>query len=528
MKYCPFCGKKLQEDMVFCPSCGRRFLRAEKGIDDEDLNKLEETDSMIMDESFPEEETNVLVNETPSEVVPEIGDSPKIEELAKESVNNTVLVSAKSPLGKKKAPLWVIICVIAVIATIVVAVILSGGNGRNGGSNENGESDSRVQANAQSVLYLELYDANDEIIGSGSGFFINDGVTLVTNYHVIEDVSHVIAHTGDGKGQTSADMVLAYDELKDLAVLRCETDLGLPPITMGDSDAVKQGDKVYAIGYPLGLANTLSDGVVSSLYEDSYCRIIQTTAAISSGSSGGVLLNEDGAAIGVTAASYVDGQNMNIAIPINYVKEMLINTEPIKLSELFADSVSQDSSILPDKICMGTVVDNTYSSQFLGIRLTMNDDWMIADKTQLAELSGLVMDSFTDEDVKAQIEKGGSVMDLYALNQADGSSININLQKLSLISGTLVSEDDYAETNLKQLPEVLASSGITVDKLEKTKVTFVGQEHVALALEGTIQEIPLYETIVLVKTGPYIACVTAASYFEDTTGNLLAMFQPNK
>ena len=174
----------------------------------------------------------------------------------------------------------------------------------------------------------------------------------------------------------------------------------------------------------------------------------------------------------------------------------------------------------------GTVEENTYTSQFLGLQLTVDEDWLIADDQQLAELSGLVLDSFTDEDVKAQIEKGGSVMDLYALNQADGSSVNINLQKLSLISGALVSEDAYAEANLKQLPDVLASSGITVDKLEKTKVTFAGAEHTALTLEGTYQELPLYETIVLVKTGSYIACVTAASYFEDTTGDLLDMFHP--
>ena len=174
----------------------------------------------------------------------------------------------------------------------------------------------------------------------------------------------------------------------------------------------------------------------------------------------------------------------------------------------------------------GTVEDNVYTSQFLGIRLTVDEDWIIADDEQLAELSGMVLDSFTDEDVKAQIEKGGSVMDLYALNQADGSSVNINFQKLSFISGVLVSEDAYAEETMKQLPDTLASSGITVSKLEKANVTFAGKEHVALTMEGTVQDLPLYETIVLVKTGSYMACVTAATFFEDTTADLLAMFQP--
>jgi hypothetical protein len=156
----------------------------------------------------------------------------------------------------------------------------------------------------------------------------------------------------------------------------------------------------------------------------------------------------------------------------------------------------------------------------------VDEDWVIADDEQLAQLSGLVKESFTDEEIRDQIEKGGSVTDLYALNQADGSSLNITIQKLSLVSGMLVTEDAYAEANLKQLPDALASASITVDKLEKTKVTFVGEEHVALALEGTIQDVPLYETLVMVKTGSYIACITAATFFEDTTADLLDMFQP--
>ena len=174
----------------------------------------------------------------------------------------------------------------------------------------------------------------------------------------------------------------------------------------------------------------------------------------------------------------------------------------------------------------GTVEGNTYTSDYLGIRLTADGDWVIADEEQLAELSGMVLDSFTDKDVKAQLEKGGNVMDLYVLNQVDGSSVNVTLQKLGLFNGGMMNEDAYADANLKQLPDVLASSGITVDKIEKTKVTFAGQERVALTLEGTVQGYPLYETMVLIKVSSYISCITAASYFEDSTPDLLAMFEP--
>lgn len=95
-------------------------------------------------------------------------------------------------------------------------------------------------------------------------------------------------------------------------------------MTIADSKAVRQSDVVYAVGYPLGLANTLSDGIVSSRYIDEYGNdIIQVTAAISEGNSGGPLLNADGQVIGVMCAYYIYGQNLNIAIASDALEALL-------------------------------------------------------------------------------------------------------------------------------------------------------------------------------------------------------------
>lgn len=171
----------------------------------------------------------------------------------------------------------------------------------------------------------------------------------------------------------------------------------------------------------------------------------------------------------------------------------------------------------------GTVEGSTYTSQFLGIRFVAEGDWVIADDEQMAELSGIVRDSFTDEKIQEQLEKGGTVMDLYAVNQADGSNLNIQLQKLSVLNGGLMSVDAFADASMKELPSTLASAGITVEKVEKTKVSFAGEEHVALVLEGVVQGIPLYETMVLIKSGSYVGFVTATTFHENRTSELLAM-----
>ena len=109
-------------------------------------------------------------------------------------------------------------------------------------------------------------------------------------------------------------------------------------MTRADSDSVKQGDPIYAVGYPLGLAHTLSDGVISSRYTDeNNLDILQITAAISPGSSGGALLNSLGEVVGVICASYVDGQNINIAIAANQIQSLLETSEDsIAMREFYA------------------------------------------------------------------------------------------------------------------------------------------------------------------------------------------------
>jgi hypothetical protein len=172
----------------------------------------------------------------------------------------------------------------------------------------------------------------------------------------------------------------------------------------------------------------------------------------------------------------------------------------------------------------GTVEGNTYSSDSLNVVLPLNDTWEIADEEQIAEMSGMVADTFDNEEIKERLENGSVVYDFYALRY-DGASLNITIQKLNLIGSALVTEDSYADTNLKQLPETLAAAGIKVDGIEKDTVEFAGQEHVALKLSGEVQEVPLHETMVLVKSGSYIFLITAATFYEDTTADLLALFQ---
>ena len=197
------------------------------------------------------------------------------------------------------------------------------------------QTPSDISVAANSVLYLEIYDDTNALTSTASGFIIDDGTTLVTNYHVIEDAYNIVAWTPAGDCSVNVSNIIGYDKVADIAILKCDTDIGVIPLILEDSDVAKQGDGIYAVGYPLGVAHTLSDGVIGARYTDNNnVEFLQITAPISSGSSGGALLSERGEVIGVICSYYVDGQNLNLAISSNMVQQLLKESQGLKLLSL--------------------------------------------------------------------------------------------------------------------------------------------------------------------------------------------------
>lgn len=167
------------------------------------------------------------------------------------------------------------------------------------------------------VVLIAVLDANGDIMGSGSGFFVDERGWIVTNYHVIEGSSDLVIVMDDETVYEGSVSILGYDAEQDLALLDTSID---PPrvLQLADSDQVEIGEEVVAIGSPQALQNTISEGIVSAFRGD----FIQTTSAISPGSSGGALFNRRGEVIGVTSAGILEGENLGFAIPINQYKSM--------------------------------------------------------------------------------------------------------------------------------------------------------------------------------------------------------------
>lgn len=165
------------------------------------------------------------------------------------------------------------------------------------------------------VFYIEVFDAKENIIGAGSGFFISSDGKAVTNYHVIEDASYAKVTLADGETTYDVTGIYDYNAEQDVALIKV-SGKDFPYLTPGDASYIIGGAAVYAIGSPRGLNNSISEGIISNVNREiEGTNYIQITAAISPGSSGGALLNNQGKVIGITSAGLTDSQNLNFAVP---------------------------------------------------------------------------------------------------------------------------------------------------------------------------------------------------------------------
>lgn len=184
-----------------------------------------------------------------------------------------------------------------------------------------------------------MNDQNHQPVSLGSGFVVAPGM-VVTNHHVIESSASGSVKLIGQDQNFNINGLLAVDHIRDLALLDVPG-LNAPNVTISKAE-VAVGEKIYPIGNPLGLEGTLSEGLVSGIRTVGEDEIIQISAPISPGSSGGPVLNEYAELVGVAVATIQGGQNLNFAIPSRYVAELLAGkgeSQPLSTEVAEAESI---------------------------------------------------------------------------------------------------------------------------------------------------------------------------------------------
>ena len=205
-------------------------------------------------------------------------------------------------------------------------------------SNDNNKLVSASEKSISSVVTIsstnnQTYSSNKN--GMGSGVIFSEDGYIVTNLHILSG-NNIDVKLNDGKNYSAS--IIGIDKNADIAVLKISTDDHLVPINFADSDNLKVGDKVLAIGNPYGIGTSVSSGIISATgrdYGNPYLQLIQTDAAINPGNSGGALINENGNLIGINSKIFSKTgayQGIGFAIPSNLVVQ--ISTQLIRYGEV--------------------------------------------------------------------------------------------------------------------------------------------------------------------------------------------------
>jgi len=166
---------------------------------------------------------------------------------------------------------------------------------------------------ASSIVLITVFDAKGERLGSGSGIMIGKDGYILTNNHVAAGGRSFSVRIEDDEKEYLTDEIIKYHSLLDLAIIRIQRRLNPIPVYRGNKPLVR-GQKVVAIGSPLGLFNSVSNGIISGFRKIDDVDMIQFTAPISRGSSGGAVLNMQGEVVGISTAGIDEGQNIVIAM----------------------------------------------------------------------------------------------------------------------------------------------------------------------------------------------------------------------
>lgn len=238
--------------------------------------------------------------------------------LLKDSVEgNNDNENTKQPKPRKKGLLVALVSiVVAIIVAVSVFVI-------------NHSFDKKLSAeeifNIIAPCTVEINAEGDTFSSTGTGSFIDGNGTIITNYHVIESCHTINVTTQDGNVH-KVESVLGFNKERDLAIIKidCQNEKF---VTLKTGN-LKTGEKIYTLGSSLGLTGTFSEGIISSSSREiENLEFIQITAPISSGNSGGPLVDEYGNVIGITTGAFTEGQNLNLAIPVKYIDEINRDTE---------------------------------------------------------------------------------------------------------------------------------------------------------------------------------------------------------
>lgn len=308
------------------------------------------------------------------------------------------------------------------------------------------------KSSSPAVVLMEVYGNDGKVAGSGSGFLVSADGKILTNYHVIQHTKQATVRLANEDAYDTVE-VIDVDRRKDIALLKIKA-VSLPFLKLGHSNSAQIGDKVYALGNPLGVfQNTLSDGILSGIRQMDGYKLFQISAPISHGSSGSPVFNSSGEVIAIVEATLSEGQNLNFAIPIDYASGMLASSQTHPLESVYEPEESEkpadmratpsDSKALPPP----QSVANSGPSPIPSLALQQDAMTYISSKVGIWTKVDAEVELGSPTDRRDGVFRNDVVSDIYKYNLPFSAFGAVELS-ISRTSGRLIAAYFYYRTNV--------------------------------------------------------------------------------
>lgn len=205
--------------------------------------------------------------------------------------------------------------------------------------------------------------------------------------------------------------------------------------------------------------------------------------------------------------------------------------EPAEEEEEAEEPAEEEISAVPSEL-LGTGTDSSYENEFFGFKFEAPEGWYVLSDEERGKAMGIASSEIDDEEILAMFESTGYAMDFYAMDVQNGdattgafSNLNITIQDVGKLYGMLYSEKEIAEASIATVEQALAAQGATDVKVEVGESEFLGETCVSMTTQSKAGGIDMYQKQVYVKKGSAMACVTATSFAENKTDEMLANFK---
>ncbi len=176
-----------------------------------------------------------------------------------------------------------------------------------------------------------------------------------------------------------------------------------------------------------------------------------------------------------------------------------------------------------DKFNFGSTQDNTYWNETLKIGCTLDENWYFLNEEEILQANSMTAEKL-DGKLAEMVKEGGSMIDMFAQNLETGATVNLVVERLSVVNSLVIDEKKYLDISQPTLDEAMAQMGIEDVEITQESMDFLGQEHQSIVITGSFNGVPVCETMVVVKSGRNMTIITVFSAVDGEVEEVLASF----